>query len=338
MPVSKPMRDEAILDADQMSEDSWQSVIRPRTLGEFVGQPEISRNLKIFIDAARQRGEPLDHVLFSGPPGLGKTTLAGIVAYELGYHFKQTSAPAISKAGDIAAILSDMDPWSVLFIDEIHRLPMTVEEMLYSAMEDFRLDFMIGEGPQAKTISLQLPPFTLVGATTRPGALSAPLRDRFGIDLRLEFYSIEDLGRILKAACLQRADRHDDSAIIEIAKRSRGTPRIAHRLLRRVRDFAMANDPNDPVVDIAATQDALSALGVDDNGLDRQDRRYLTTVLDAFGGGPVGVETLASSLNENVETFETLVEPYLLSRGFINRTPRGRVVTKAGKDAVKSRR
>ena len=302
--------------------------LRPVSLSDFVGQKQVCENLKVFIDAAKARGEALDHVLLFGPPGLGKTTLASIIAHELGVNFKATSAPMISKSGDLAAILTNLERNDVLFIDEIHRLNPAIEEVLYSAMEDFQLDLIIGEGPSARSVKIDLQPFTLVGATARSGMLSTPLRERFGIPLRLDFYSPEELKKIvLRGARLLDMPLSDIGAL-EIAKRSRGTPRVAGRLLRRVRDFgavAKVQEIDNKVADVA-----LKRLDVDDFGLDAFDRRYLNCILQNYGGGPVGADTLAAALSEERDTIEEVIEPFLLKLGFLQRTPRGRVISDLG--------
>ncbi|MBR1648482.1 MAG: Holliday junction branch migration DNA helicase RuvB [Alphaproteobacteria bacterium] len=302
--------------------------LRPTSLDDFVGQKQVCENLKIFIEAAKMRHEALDHVLLFGPPGLGKTTLASIVAKELGVNFKATSAPMISKSGDLAAILTNLEANDVLFIDEIHRLNPAIEEVLYSAMEDFQLDLIIGEGPSARSVKIDLQPFTLVGATTRSGLLSNPLRDRFGIPLRLDFYSPEDLKKIvLRGARLLNVSMSEEGAY-EIACRSRGTPRVAGRLLRRVRDFGEVATQEQIGADIADM--ALRRLNVDKLGLDAFDKRYLTCIAKNYGGGPVGADTLAAALSEERDTIEEVVEPFLLKLGFLQRTPRGRVISDSG--------
>lgn len=299
--------------------------LRPTSLDEFVGQQKVRENLAVFIQAARERGEAMDHTLFFGPPGLGKTTLAQIVSRELGVGFRATSGPVVAKAGDLAAILTNLQPHDVLFIDEIHRLSPVVEEILYPAMEDFQLDLIIGEGPAARSVRIDLQPFTLIGATTRSGLISTPLRDRFGIPLRLQFYSPEELvGIVQRGAQMLGIDMTEDGAM-EIARRSRGTPRVAGRLLRRVRDFA--NVAGRDTVDAVAADGALNRLDVDKAGLDNMDRRYLSCIADNYGGGPVGVETLAAALSEQRDTIEDVIEPYLIQQGFLMRTPRGRVLT-----------
>ncbi len=306
--------------------DDHDVALRPTRLSEFIGQPAARANLDVFVKAARQRGESLDHVLLVGPPGLGKTTLAQIVARELGVNFRSTSGPVIAKAGDLAALLTNMEERDVLFIDEIHRLSPHVEEILYPAMEDFQLDLIIGEGPAARSVKIDLARFTLVGATTRLGLLTTPLRDRFGIPLRLEFYSTEDLTRIVtRGASLMGIATTPDGAE-EVAKRARGTPRIAGRLLRRVRDFAIVGGADAITREIA--DGALLRLDVDAAGLDTLDRRYLTLIADNYDGGPVGIETLAAALSEPRDALEDIVEPYLLQQGYLQRTPRGRLLTK----------
>jgi Holliday junction DNA helicase RuvB len=297
--------------------------LRPQTLAEFVGQAKAKGNLKVFIDAARSRSESLDHVLLFGPPGLGKTTLAQIIARELGVNFRSTSGPVLAKAGDLAAILTNLEPRDVLFIDEIHRLAANVEEILYPAMEDHALDLVIGEGPSARSIRIDLAPFTLVAATTRAGLLATPLRDRFGIPLRLEFYSPAELEQVLLAAARKMGTSLSDDGAAEIAARSRGTPRVAGRLLRRVRDFALAEGCG--LIDRKAAARALARLEVDEAGLDSLDRRYLNALIEHYGGGPAGVETLAYAIAEARDAVEDVIEPFLLQQGFIQRTPRGRL-------------
>jgi Holliday junction DNA helicase RuvB len=304
--------------------DTLDPSLRPQKLSDFTGQSSVCKNLDVFVKAAKGRGDALDHVLLFGPPGLGKTTLAQIISKELGVGFRATSAPIITKAGDLAAILTNLQPYDVLFIDEIHRLNAAIEEILYPAMEDFKIDIMIGEGPSARAIRLDLPPFTLVGATTRSGLLTQPLRERFGIPLRLEFYKLEDLVKIvIRGAKLLNTPISQEGAV-EIARRSRGTPRIAGRLLRRVRDFASVSN-RDICHEMASL--ALNQLEVDPLGLDTQDIRYLKIIADFYKGGPVGVETLAAALSEQSDTLEEVVEPYLIQQGFLQRTPRGRVLT-----------
>ena len=302
--------------------------LRPTSLSDFVGQKQVCENLKIFIEAAKQRKEALDHVLLFGPPGLGKTTLASIVAKELGVGFRATSAPMISKSGDLAAILTNLEANDVLFIDEIHRLNPAIEEVLYSAMEDFQLDLIIGEGPSARSVRIDLQPFTLVGATTRSGMLSTPLRERFGIPLRLDFYSPEELEKIVSRGAAMLGVPMSKEGAMEIAKRSRGTPRVAGRLLRRVRDFGAVCGAGK--VDNKIADNALQRLDVDNYGLDAFDRRYLNCILQNYGGGPVGADTLAAALSEERDTIEEVIEPFLLKLGFLQRTPRGRVISDLG--------
>ncbi len=308
--------------------DTLDPALRPKLLGDFTGQEDLCQNLKIFIEAARQRQEALDHVLFYGPPGLGKTTLAHIIAQEMGVGFKTTSGPILSKAGDLAALLTNLQPHDVLFIDEIHRLNPHIEEVLYPAMEDFKLDLMIGEGPAARSIQLKLPPFTLVAATTRTGLMTSPLRDRFGIQLRLSYYTPQALQDILSRNAALLGLEMTREALRELSHRARGTPRIAGRLLRRVRDFAAIAGIFPLTKELA--QEALTRLGVDGLGLDQQDRRYLQIMATVYQGGPVGVETLAAALSEQRDTLEDIIEPYLMQLGLIQRTPRGRQLTVLG--------
>ena len=299
--------------------------IRPKSLADYTGQQHVREQMAIFIEAARGRGDPLDHLLIFGPPGLGKTTLAMIVANEMGVNIKTTSGPVLEKAGDLAALLTNLEQNDVLFIDEIHRLSPVVEEILYPAMEDYQLDIMIGEGPAARSIKLDLPPFTLVGATTRAGALTSPLRDRFGIVQRLEFYKVEELSQIIQRSAHYLNMQLDVAGATEIARRSRGTPRIANRLLRRVRDYAQVK--SNGVVSIEVASAALKMVDVDAEGFDYMDRKLLTAIIDSFMGGPVGLDNLAAAIGEEKETIEDVIEPFLIQQGFIQRTPRGRIAT-----------
>ena len=319
-----------IVTMQEREEDNWQFSLRPRYLKEYIGQTQAKENLHIFIEAAKLRGDTLDHVLLYGPPGLGKTTLAGIVANELGVNFRVTSGPAIERAGDLAALLSNLQPGDVLFIDEIHRLSRSVEEVLYSAMEDYALDIIIGKGPSARSVRIELPKFTLIGATTRAGALAAPLRDRFGVISRLEYYKQNELEFIVSRSADILDIHMDPEGASEIARRSRGTPRIANRLLKRVRDVAQVL--GDGVITKAIADQALQRLDIDRLGLDRIDRRILSTIIEKFDGGPVGVDTIAASVSEERESIEDVYEPYLMQLGLLARTNRGRIVTPATYD------
>ena len=317
--------EEPIVAKTFLQEDAQEGSLRPKTLREYIGQEKAKENLSVFIEAARKREEALDHVLLHGPPGLGKTTLAGIIAQEMGAGIRITSGPAIEKPGDLAALLTNLNEGDILFVDEIHRLNRSVEEILYPAMEDYALDIIVGKGPSANSIRLDLPKFTLIGATTRAGQLSAPLRDRFGVTLRLELYTPEELSRIVtRSAGILNVEIEPDGAY-EIARRSRGTPRIANRMLRRVRDFAQVKA--DGVITAAVADEALCALEVDQLGLDSVDRRMLGAIIDHYNGGPVGLETLAATIGEEAVTLEDVYEPYLMQLGFLTRTPRGRCVT-----------
>lgn len=306
-------------------EERAETTLRPQTLQDYIGQKKATDNLKIFIEAAKLRGEPLDHVLFYGPPGLGKTTLAGIIANEMGVDIRITSGPAIERAGDLAAILTNLNENDVLFIDEIHRLNRSVEEVLYSAMEDFALDIIIGKGPSARSIRLDIARFTLIGATTRAGSLSAPLRDRFGVSCKFEIYAPDELKQIIERSAGILDVCVDEKSMDEMARRSRGTPRVANRMLKRVRDFSQVKGDGSIGIDI--TQQALEALGVDTMGLESLDREILRTIIERFGGGPVGIDTIAASIGEERVTIEDVYEPYLIQKGFLHRTPKGRVVS-----------
>ena len=317
--------DDRIITNEELVEDKEEYSLRPQRLSEYIGQKDVKENMKVFIEAAKMRNESLDHTLLYGPPGLGKTTLAFIIANELGSNIKTASGPTIEKSGDLAAILSSLEPGDVLFIDEIHRMPRMIEEILYPAMEDFTLDIIIGSDGSSRNIKIDLPPFTLVGATTRAGDLSSPLRDRFGILSKLEYYSVEDLTKIVKRTADVFETTIDEDAAIELAKRSRGTPRIANRLLKRVRDFALVNGSG--TIDLKITKESLDRLKVDSEGLDNTDHNLLKAIIYKFNGGPVGIDALASSIGEEVTTIEDVYEPYLLQNGFLKRTNRGRVVT-----------
>ena len=308
--------------------DEMAATIRPKVLSDFIGHDALKQNLSVFVSAAKNRGEAMDHVLLYGPPGLGNTTLAHIVANVLGTNFRATSAPMLTKQGDLAAILTALEPMDVLFIDEIHRLPTAIEEVLYSAMEDFKLDIMLGEGPTAKSVRIDLPPFTLVGATTRTGLLSNPLRDRFGIDLRLSFYPASDLAKIIMRSANILGTKIDENGAKLLANSSRGTPRIANRLLKRARDFATAIGKD--FIDAETIKTTLYQLDIDEKGLDKIDREYINVIIKHYAGGPVGIDNLAAALSEPADTIEDVIEPYLMQLGFVQRTPRGRVVTESG--------
>ena len=323
------MENERITSAGINPGEARQEVsLRPQYLDDYIGQKGVKENLKIFIEAARRRGEPLDHVLFYGPPGLGKTTLAGIIANELGVNIKITSGPAIERAGDLAAILTNLEENDVLFIDEIHRLNRSVEEVLYSAMEDYALDIIIGKGPSARSIRLDLARFTLIGATTRAGSLSAPLRDRFGVISKFELYTVEELTEIIRRTARILGVTADEDSLVEMAKRSRGTPRVANRMLKRIRDFSQVK--GNGIIDMEITREALEALGVDELGLERLDREIPSGIIERFNGGPVGIDTIAASIGEERVTIEDVYEPYLIQTGLLYRTQKGRMVSPAG--------
>jgi len=324
-PVDKLVEEDRLIAPAIHREDNWDTALRPTQLSEYIGQEKIRANLSIFIQGARKRKESLDHVLFYGPPGLGKTTLANSVAHEMGVNIRSTSGPVIERAGDLAAMLTNLEEGDVLFIDEIHRLSPQVEEILYPAMEDFQLDIMIGQGPAARSIKMDLPCFTLVGATTRTGLLTSPLRGRFGVVSRLEFYDHTELAQIVSRSARLLNIAVDNKGALEIARRSRGTPRVANRLLRRVRDFAEVE--HDSQVTKSVAHDALTRLEVDEMGLDYMDAKLLSTLIDKFSGGPTGLDTLAASISEEKETIEDVIEPFLLQQGLITRTPRGRIAT-----------
>ena len=317
--------DERVVTNHELEEDTFEKSIRPDSFDEYIGQTDVKENIKVFVKAAKLRGTNLDHVLLYGPPGLGKTTLAHIIANEVGSNIKTASGPTIEKSGDLAAILSTLEPNDVLFIDEIHRIPRYIEEILYSAMEDFKLDIIIGGEGQSRSIKIDLPPFTLVGATTRSGDLSSPLRDRFGIISKLEFYTDEELAMIVKRSSRVLKFNIDDDAALEIAIRSRKTPRIANRLLKRVSDFALVDGKD--IIDLEITKKALERLKIDESGLDNADKDYLLSIINKFNGGPVGIESIASSIGEEVTTIEDVIEPFLLQEGYVKRTSRGRIVT-----------
>ena len=331
------MKNDRIINPETINsgEEKLETSLRPQVLSEYIGQTKVKENMKIYIEAAKKRGEPLDHVLLYGPPGLGKTTLANIISNEMKSNIKVTSGPAIEKPGDLAAILTTLNQYDVLFIDEIHRLNKTVEEILYPALEDYTLDIVIGKGPEAKSIRIDLPKFTLIGATTKAGSLTTPLRDRFGIVNRLELYSIEDLATIVERSSKILNIKIDKASSLEIARRSRGTPRIANRLLKRVRDYAMVI--GNGVVSLEITKHALNRLEIDEIGLDNIDRKILKTMITTYGGRPVGIETIATTIGEEVDTIEDVYEPYLLQIGFIARTPRGRIVTPLGYDHIEQK-
>jgi Holliday junction DNA helicase RuvB len=328
--------EERVITSRKLEEDTFEASIRPDSIDEYIGQSEVKENLKVFIEASKMRDESLDHVLLYGPPGLGKTTLAYIIANELGKNIKTASGPSIEKSGDLAAILSSLEPGDVLFIDEIHRMPRYIEEILYPAMEDFSLDIIVGGDGNSRNIKIDLPPFTLVGATTRAGDLSSPLRDRFGIISKLNYYTIEELEQIIKRTSRVLDVHIDDDAALELAKRSRGTPRIANRLFKRVRDFALVMGNGN--IDLEITRKSLERLKVDELGLDETDKQLLEAIIYKFNGGPVGIESIAASIGEEITTIEDVYEPYLLQMGFLKRTTRGRIVTEKAYEHLKIER